>query len=128
MIDRAFRAAVWVSIGVWLVLLANVISNRIGDTPARKVPSTEENRMSPFHEGNAGPRHLAAVVPENPLTNVLTPKVRAWLYALLFVLSTFYAIWQGADGDWKSAIGSGFAALMGLVATANASYTPVARN
>jgi len=60
----------------------------------------------------------------NPLTNVLTPKVRAWLYAVLFVASTAFAVWQASDGDWKKFVGGVFAALMGLVAASNASPTP----
>lgn len=61
----------------------------------------------------------------NPLVNVLTPKVRAWLYALLFVASTLFTIWQASDGDWRQAVAGGIAALLGLVAASNASPTQV---
>lgn len=60
----------------------------------------------------------------NPLTNVLTPKIRAWLYAALFVASTLYGIWQGSNGDWQKAVAAAFPALLGLVAASNASPTP----
>lgn len=61
----------------------------------------------------------------NPLVNVLTPKVRAVLYAILFVAALVFAIYQASDGDWLEFTGSLIASLLGLVAASNASPTPV---
>ena len=60
----------------------------------------------------------------NPLTNALTPKMRAALYAVLFVASTVFSLFQAADGDWLLFVGSLLTALLGLMAASNASVTP----
>lgn len=60
----------------------------------------------------------------NPLVNIMTPKVRAWLYALLFVAAQVFAAFQAADGDWLLFAGSLITSFLGLVATSNASVTP----
>lgn len=61
----------------------------------------------------------------NPLTNVLTPRVRAVLYAALFVGALAFAAWQAADGDWLQFVGGLITALLGATAASNASWTPV---
>lgn len=55
----------------------------------------------------------------NPLTDILSPRVRQILYAVLFVAAVLYAVWQAADGDWLVFIGSALTALLGLVAASN---------
>jgi hypothetical protein len=60
----------------------------------------------------------------NPLVNVLTPKVRAVLYAALFVVSLAFAAFEAADGDWLKAIGLLVTSLLGATAASNASWTP----
>lgn len=61
---------------------------------------------------------------ENPLVNVLTPAVRKWLYALLFLAALVFSLFQAADGDWLVFAGSLITSLLGLVAASNASVTP----
>lgn len=60
----------------------------------------------------------------NPLVNLLTPKVRAVLYALAFLASLGYGAWLASDGDWKKAIASFIGALLAATAASNASPTP----
>lgn len=60
----------------------------------------------------------------NPLTNVLTPKLRRICYAVLFVGSIVYSGFQAADGDWGVFAGSLIASLLALTAASNASVTP----
>jgi hypothetical protein len=61
----------------------------------------------------------------NPLTNVLTPKARGVLYAILTVLAIVFAAYQASDGDWVEFAGGVITALLGLTAASNASWTPV---
>lgn len=60
----------------------------------------------------------------NPLTNVLTPKARGVLYAILAVLAVVFAAYQASDGDWIEFVGGVITALLGLTAASNASWTP----
>lgn len=60
----------------------------------------------------------------NPLLDVLPPKVRQYLYAVLFVAGAVYAAYEMAGGDWGIAIGSLLAAFTGATAHAN---TPKAK-
>lgn len=60
----------------------------------------------------------------NPLVNLMTPKARAVCYAVLFVASLVFSLFQAADGDWLLFAGSLITSFLGLVATANASVTP----
>lgn len=61
----------------------------------------------------------------NPLVNVLTPTVRKWLYAVLFLVSLVFSLYQASEGDWLIFAGSLISSLLGLVAASNASVTPV---
>lgn len=52
----------------------------------------------------------------NPLTDVLPPQVRKYVYAVLFVVGLGVAAWQATDGDWAEfvaalvlSLGSGMA-------------------
>lgn len=36
----------------------------------------------------------------NPLTDVLPPTVRKYVYAVLFLVGLGLATWKAADGDW----------------------------
>jgi TRAP-type C4-dicarboxylate transport system permease small subunit len=60
----------------------------------------------------------------NPFTNLLSPAVRAVLYAVLSLAALVFSIFQAADGDWKLFVGSLLTALLTLVAASNASPTP----
>lgn len=60
---------------------------------------------------------------ENPLVNVLSPKVRAVLYLVLFVAALVFTAIQAADGNVWEAVGGVITALLGLVAASNASPT-----
>lgn len=59
----------------------------------------------------------------NPLTNVLSPAARGILYAILFIASLVFSLFQAAQGDWLLFVGSLLTSLLGLVAASNASYT-----
>ena len=60
----------------------------------------------------------------NPFTNLLSPGVRAVLYAVLFLAALVFSVYQAADGDWLLFAGSLITSLLGLVAASNASPTP----
>lgn len=60
----------------------------------------------------------------NPLTNVLTPKARAILYAVLFVASLGITAWQAAGGDWFLFAAGVVTTLFAATAASNASVTP----
>lgn len=60
----------------------------------------------------------------NPLTDVLSPKVRATLYAALFVAALVFSVFQAADGDWSEFIGGLITALLGATAASNTGVTP----
>lgn len=62
----------------------------------------------------------------NPFTNLLSPGVRAVLYAVLSVAALVFSIYQAADGDWKLFVGSLLTSLLTLIAASNASPTPTA--
>jgi uncharacterized membrane-anchored protein YjiN (DUF445 family) len=59
----------------------------------------------------------------NPLTDLLPPKVRAFLYALVAVAAFVYALWQAAAGDWALFVPAVVAALTGALAGSNV-HTP----
>ena len=61
----------------------------------------------------------------NPLVNVLTPKIRGTLYAILFFASLTFSAWQAADGDWLQFVGGLITSLLAATAASNASWTPV---
>jgi hypothetical protein len=55
----------------------------------------------------------------NPLTNVLTPRARQVLYAVLFVAAIVFAAFQAAEGDWSEFVGGLITALLGATAASN---------
>lgn len=55
----------------------------------------------------------------NPLTNVLPARVRQIAYAVLFVASLVFAVYQASDGDWATFAGGLVSALLGAVAASN---------
>ena len=55
-------------------------------------------------------------MPSNPLTDVIPPRYRKYLYALVFVASIVAAAWQASDGDWQTFVG----ALVGVLVSATA--------
>ena len=60
----------------------------------------------------------------NPLINILTPKVRAIIYALASLASLIWGIYQAQDEDWRSTVAAVLALLITLTAASNASATP----
>lgn len=60
----------------------------------------------------------------NPLTNILTPRARGILYALLFLGALAFSSWKASDGDWVEFVGGLLTALFGATAASNASFTP----
>lgn len=57
--------------------------------------------------------------PANPLNDVLPERVRKYVYALLFVAATVFALYQASQGDWLLFTGSLLTALTGLLANNN---------
>lgn len=55
----------------------------------------------------------------NPLTDVLSPKARRVLYAVLFVLALGFSAWQAANGDWVAFTSGLVTALFGATAASN---------
>ena len=55
----------------------------------------------------------------NPLTDVLSPKARKVLYAVLFVLALVFAAWKAADGDLLEAFAGLVTMLYGAMAASN---------
>ena len=55
----------------------------------------------------------------NPLNEVLSPKARRVLYAVLWVAALAFAAWKAADGDWLEAVAGLVTALYGGMAQAN---------
>lgn len=55
----------------------------------------------------------------NPLQDVLPPKARKLLYAVLFVAALVFAVYQASDGDWLLFAGSLVTSLLGLLASSN---------
>lgn len=55
----------------------------------------------------------------NPLADLLPPKIRQSLYGLLVLAATFYSIYEASNGDWAVFTGSALAALTALLAVAN---------
>lgn len=55
----------------------------------------------------------------NPLTDALSPTVRKYAYAVLFVAALVFATYQAADGDWLVFAGSLVTALLGALAASN---------
>lgn len=57
----------------------------------------------------------------SPLTAVLSPKARAYLYAVVFVLGLVFTAVQAADGNWLEAAASLIASLTSALAGSNIS-------
>lgn len=55
----------------------------------------------------------------NPLTAVLPPKVRLYVYAVVFGLGLVVAAVQVADGDWFEAFAALIGSLSGALAGSN---------
>jgi hypothetical protein len=55
----------------------------------------------------------------NPLTDLLPPKARKLAYAVLFVAAVVFSLYQAADGDWGTFVGSLLTAFLGLTAASN---------
>jgi len=59
----------------------------------------------------------------NVLTDLLPPRVRAVLYALVAFAGVVYGIWQAVGGDWRQFTVAVIAALTGALAGANVDTT-----
>ena len=55
----------------------------------------------------------------NPLTDVLPPKARKYLYAVLFVAGIGFACYQASGGDWLAFAAGLVTALGGATAASN---------
>lgn len=55
----------------------------------------------------------------NPLTDVLSPKLRKILYALAFLGLLVFSAFQAAAGDWTQFVGSLLTSLVPLLAASN---------
>lgn len=60
----------------------------------------------------------------NPLTNILTPRIRGVLYAVFTVVALVLAAYQASEGDWFEFAVAVTSSLLTLTAASNASYTP----
>jgi hypothetical protein len=55
----------------------------------------------------------------NPLTDLIPAKYRKYLYALAFVASFVYAVYEANDQDWKATAGALVGALLAALAHSN---------
>lgn len=55
----------------------------------------------------------------NPLADVLPPKARKALYAVVFVAALVFSLWQASEGDWATFTGGLLTALVNLMAASN---------
>lgn len=55
----------------------------------------------------------------NPLSDVLPPVVRKYVYAVLFLAALGFGIWQASAGNWATFAGSLIASLVNLLAASN---------
>lgn len=55
----------------------------------------------------------------NPLTDLLPPKARAVLYAIVAAAGVVYGIWQASNQDWRQFTVAVIAALTGALAGSN---------
>lgn len=56
----------------------------------------------------------------NPLTDVIPGIARKYVYALLFLASLVWTIYQASDGDWRQFVGGLIVALTSATAASNA--------
>lgn len=59
----------------------------------------------------------------NPLTDLLPPKARAVLYAVVAFAGVVYGIWQASNQDWRQFTVAVIAALTGALAGSNVKTT-----
>jgi len=57
--------------------------------------------------------------PLSILTDVLPPKVRSIVYAVLALAALAFSVWQATEGDWVEFVGGLLTALVGSTAAAN---------
>jgi glucose dehydrogenase len=55
----------------------------------------------------------------NPLVNVLPPKVRQYVYAVLALAALVWGVYEASDGDWKLFVGGLIVALVNGTAASN---------
>jgi uncharacterized membrane protein YccC len=55
----------------------------------------------------------------NPLSDLLPPTVRKYVYGVLFLAALVFGIWQASQGDWAVFAGSLIASLVYLLAASN---------
>lgn len=55
----------------------------------------------------------------NPLEDVIPSVARKYLYAILFLASLVWTIYQASDGDWSQFIGGLIVALTSATAASN---------
>lgn len=61
----------------------------------------------------------------NALVDIIPPKGRKYLYAVLAAALAVYAIWQAVDGDWTQFSVALATALVNIMAAGNVNTTPV---
>lgn len=59
----------------------------------------------------------------NPLADILSPAIRKYLYAAVFLALLVYSAFQLADGDWAAMVGSLLTSLAPLLAASNTPST-----
>ncbi len=60
----------------------------------------------------------------NPLTDVLPPKVRQYVYAVLSLAALVWGVWEASNGDWKQFVGGLIVALTSATAASNVPAKP----
>ena len=55
----------------------------------------------------------------NPLTDVLPPQVRKYLYAVAFVAAIVWGAYEASAGDWRDFTGALISALVAATAASN---------
>ena len=60
----------------------------------------------------------------NPLTDLIPAKYRKYLYALAFLASFVYAVYEANGQDWKATVGALIGAVLAALAHSN---TPAAK-
>ena len=55
----------------------------------------------------------------NPLTGVLPPQARKYVYAVVSLAGLVWGVLETADGDWKKAVGGIIVALVNATAASN---------
>lgn len=55
----------------------------------------------------------------NPLTDLIPARSRKYVYALAALAVLVYGAWEASNGDWRTFVGSLFAALVPTLAASN---------